>query len=177
MEHQTSDQVSQDQGSDKDALKGESVALRQARQKAYRGRQREAAELLSQLWRLRRVRERGGLAVGLPVEPSWDDLAQLLRQMIHEETLLSAVTVARRVGQGARPKGAGLVLQAAEAAAASVSEPGLSTDHILSLEHSSEKEGSTTPVLEDSKKGSHRSTTAVQKGSKTTARKRKNGKS
>lgn len=173
------------QGVESPALegKGENVALRQARQKEYRARQREAAGLLSRLWRLRRARERGGVP-GLALVPGWEELCVLLRQLVHEETLLQSVPVARqgpselaatgripKAGQGRSragraPKGApaGGALGAGPLAA---KPPGLSTDHIRT-EGSDTPEGLPSVSVPEGKKGS-----TTQKAPRS---KKKNGK-
>ncbi len=124
------------QGS-KGALEGEDVALRQARQKAYKARQREVGSALRHLYRLRKHRERFGLP-GVKLDPSWDDLLVLVRELIHEEERIAAVSGAAR-SERAVPQG-----QASEPSrpARQPAQPaGLSTDHIVPQE----KKSSTKP--------------------------------
>lgn len=108
------------------------VALRQARQSAYRDRQQEVLSLLIALWRLRRSREQGKplASVLLPVQGRWDLLAELVRELIHEEGVVAKAT--EGLIRGASPEGV-----------AAGGQPGLSTAHILS--NTCNTEGSTTP--------------------------------
>lgn len=107
------------------------VALRQARQSAYRDRQQEVLSLLIALWRLRRSREQGKplASVLLPVQGRWDLLAELVRELIHEEGVIARAT--EGLIRGASPQGV-----------AAGEPPGLSTAQISTTE---EKESSTTP--------------------------------
>lgn len=108
------------------------VALRQARQSAYRARQQDVLSLLIALWRLRRSRERGQplALVLMPVQGRWDLLAELVRELIHEEGVVAKAT--EGLIRGALPEGA-----------SAGGQPGLSTAQISTTE---EKGSSTTTV-------------------------------
>lgn len=81
------------------------------KQQAYRERREVLSGLLAELWLLRRQREKGNVPVPLPSHGRVELLAQLVRQLIHEERLLASVSVVARPPQ------------------ADVSDQGLSTDH------------------------------------------------
>lgn len=75
-------------------------------QREYRVRQAEVVTLLIALWRLRRSREAGKplALVPMPVQGRWELLAELVRELIHEEGLVSRALAA--AAGGASPEGA-----------------------------------------------------------------------
>lgn len=102
-----SEDVQQSEGSvqvgGEGSLKGEDVALRQRRQKAYRARQREVAVLLGKLWRLRSARETPGKQAWR--QPDWEELAALVRRLVHEEELIARSRRPAAKRAGGRPTG------------------------------------------------------------------------